>query len=291
MPQTATTGQLENASREMMAAARYAIEHNAPVYGLVQHYKLRKGHDTGVFPKFGQMTMSQLSDGIDMVDEEELGMSTVSVTTNEFGAKIILTDKLLRENDAVTWQVPGKQLGDAYKRLRETELINLFTSLNGGTNFGAAAAAFSITNVSSVVAIAKTDKMGDDLSIVHHPVSIMRLARDISTQGSGIIRPLPEGYSSRLFSKGAWTGYMVWDVPVFQSGNITRDSSDDAIGAIMDKTALGVLEEKSFGQERQRDASLRATELNAVSDFAAFELDDTLGAGLTYDAVDPSTSA
>ena len=290
MPQTATTGQLENASREMMTSARYTHEHNAPVYGLVQHYQLRKGHDTGIFPKFGQMTMSQLTDGIDMVDEEELGMPTVSVTTNEFGAKVILTDKLLRENDAVVWAVPGRQMGDAYVRLRETELIGLFTSLNGGTNFGAAGAAMSVGNISSVVAIAKTDKMGSDLSIIHHPVAVLRLARDLSTIGSGVTRPLPEGYSARLMTK-AWKGYMVWDVPVFESGNITRDGSDDAIGAIMDKMALGFLEEKAMSQEKERDASLRAWELNVVTDFAAFELDDTLGAGLTYDAVDPSTSA
>jgi hypothetical protein len=28
-----------------------------------------------------------------------------------------------------------------------------------------------------------------------------------------------------------------------------------------------------------------------VSDYAVFELDDTLGAGLTYDAADPDTDA
>jgi hypothetical protein len=290
MPQTATTGQLENASREMMTTARFTIEHNAPIYGLVMHFTLKKGHDTGIFPKFGQMTMNQLTDGIDMVDEEELGMTTVPVQTNEFGAKIIMTDKLLRENDAVTFAVPGRQLGDAYKRLRETELAALFTSLNGGTNFGTAGAAFSIGNATSVVSIAKTDKMGDNLSIIHHPIAVMRLARDLSTVGSGIIRPLPEGFSSRLLGM-AFSGYKVWDVPVFETGNLTRDSGDDAIGVIMDKMALGMLEEKSFGQERERDASLRAWELNAVTDMAAFELDDTLGAGLTYDAADPSTTA
>ena len=32
-----------------------------------------------------------------------------------------------------------------------------------------------------------------------------------------------------------WSGYRVWDVPIFETGDITRDSSDDAVGAIFDK--------------------------------------------------------
>ena len=290
MPQISSTGQLENASREMIKESRYTLEHNAPVWATVTHYTLQKGSDTGLFPKVGQVTISQLTEGVDMVDEEEIGMSTVSVTTNEFGARIILTDKLLRQNVAANWAMVGRQFGDGQKRLRETELINLFSALNGGTSFGAAAAEFKAANATSVVAIAKTDKMGDDLVMVQHPNAVMRLARDLSTIGSGTLRPLPEGYSARLLGK-AWTGYRIWDVPVFESGNITRDSNDDAIGAIYSKPALGVLESLAPSQEKQRDASLRAWELTWVSDFAAFEQDDSLGAPLTYDAADPSTSA
>ena len=35
--------------------------------------------------------------------------------------------------------------------------------------------------------------------------------------------------------------------------------------------------------ENQRDASLRATEIVMTADYGVFELDDTRGAGLTYD--------
>jgi hypothetical protein len=289
MAQISTTGQLESAAREMMTRARYTMEHNAPVYGLVQHYKLAKGHDTANFPKFGQMTISALSEGIDMVDEEDLGMTNVSVTTGEFGAKIIMTDKLLRENTAVTWAVPGRQMGDAYTRLRETELINLFTSLNGGTRYGAANTDFSAANVIACISVAKADKVGTALNIIHHPNCISTLAKDLTTIGTTNMRPLPEGYSSRLMNN-YWTGIRINGSHVFETGNIERDSGDDATGAIMDEMALAVLEEKTFGQERERDASLRAWELNVVTDFAAFELDDSLGVGLFYKADDPSTS-
>jgi len=254
------------------------------------HDRLGKGEDTGVFFKVGQMDMADLDDGVDMVDEEDFGLTAISVTTAEVGAKIILTDKMMRQQTKLNFATVGRQMGDGYKRKRETDGIALFASLNGGTTFGAAAAAFSAANATSVVSIAKTDKMGDDLVIIQHPNAVMRLARDLTTIGSGTLRPMPDGYSARLMTK-AWKGYMIWDAPVFETGNIVRDSADDAIGVIKGKDAIGYLESKTFGSEKERDASLRAWEVNYVADYAVFENDDTLGAPLTFDAADPSTSA
>ena len=289
MPTISTTGALEAASKEMISTARFTAEHNAPVWGLVSHFTLTKGEDTGIFPKFGQFTISDLSEGQDMVDEQDLGMSSVSVTTSEVGAKVVLSWKLLRQNVAANFQTAGRQFGDASKRKREADLINLFSGLNGGTTLGAAAAAFSAANATSCVAIAKTDKYGEDLAMIVHPNSAMRLARDTTTVGSGTVRPLPEGYSARLL-QNAWTGHSIWGVPIFETGNIGRDSSDDMIGAIMGKDALGTLTSAEPFQGKTYDLSLRAGELVYVEDYAAFEFDDSRGAPLTYDAADPATS-
>ena len=287
MPQISTTWQLENASGELIDAARYTAEHNAPVFGLAGQFTLKKGQDTAVFPKGGQMSFSDLQEGTDIVDEEDIGMSTVSVTPSEVGAKIILSDKLLRQNMAVTFQMIGRQLGEGYTRKRENDLISLFSGLDA--SHGAATKSFSSANVTSVVGIAKADKYGDNNAIVHHPNAVMNLASDLSTIGSATIRPLPEGYSARLLSK-AFKGFMIWDVPVFETGNITRDSDGDAIGAIINKgDCLGVLQSSSYTTEKERDASLRAWEVVATADYVAFELDDSRGAPLTYDAADPST--
>ena len=205
MAQISTTGQLENASQEMIESARYTAEHNAPLEALVTKFTLKKGQDTGVFPKVGQISMSSLAEGQDIIDEEDIGMTTVSATPAEVGCKVILTDKLLRQNDAVTFQMIGKQMGDGGKRVRETDIASLFSALNGGTEHGGTGAAFSVANVSAVVGIAKSDKYGDDLAMVQHPNAVLRLAKDLSTVGSGTIRPLPEGYSARLLSM-AWRG-------------------------------------------------------------------------------------
>ena len=122
--------------------------------------------------------------------------------------------------------------------------------------------------------------------MVHHPNAVMRLARDLSTIGTGQTRPLPEGYFASLLGK-QWSGYKVWDVPVFETGDITRDASDDAIGAIADKEALAVLRSGVPKTYKDMLHRRRAWELGFVSEWLAFELDDTKGAPITADAVNP----
>jgi hypothetical protein len=292
MPQISTTGQLENAAKEMIDTARYTSEHEAPVTAAVSQFTLRKGEDTGVFPKVGQMVVNGLNEGQDMITEQDINMTTVSVTTSEVGGKVILSDKLLRENTQNIMQIVGRQLGDAMKRKRERDIIALFSALNGGTTYGSAGTTFSASNATGVVSTAITDKVGTDgsMTIIQHPNAVSALARDVATIGSGTVRPLPEGLSSRLVGS-AFRGIVIWSCPVLQTAEIDRDGSDDAIGAILSKDALGVLSQLQPSTEKQRDASLRAWELNIVSDYAAFELDDTRGVSLTYDAADPSTTA
>ena len=53
---------------------------------------------------------------------------------------------------------------------------------------------------------------------------------------------------------------------------------------------MAVLNFVETRQERQRDASLRATEVVMTSDYGVFELDDTKGAGLIFDAAALATN-
>jgi len=257
---------------------------------LVEKFTLQKGSDTLIVPKVGQMTVGALVEGQDLVDEEEIGMSTVSVQASEVGAKIIITDKLLRENTQQIWQIVGRQLGEAMARKKDGDILDLFTSLNGGTNLGATTKNLSLQNAASVIGTAKAEKYGSDLRMVHHPNAILYLNRDLTGVAQGTIRPIPSGFSEDRLGP-FWTGIRLSGVPVFEDGNIEEDSSGDGVGAIFDKGALGVLTSVAMNRERQRDASLRATELVVTSDYSAFEIDDSRGAGMTYVVSNPATNA
>jgi hypothetical protein len=288
MPQTSTTGNLENAQKIILAASRYTEEHNAPAMGLIEPFSLPKGGKTVTVPKVGQMTISDLQDGIDIVDEEDISMTTVDLTAAEVGAKVILTDKLVRQAADNVFSIVGRQLGDGMARKKDTDVHALYAALNGGTTLGAATKYMSLANVAGAIAYAKANKFGTQLYILQHPNAVFKIASEAVTASQYAI---PKGWSEDLLGN-FWSGIRpINNVPIFEDGNLSVDSSDDAIGVIADKSALAVLKSVDTNTERQRDASLRATEIVMTADYGVFELDDAKGAALTFDAAAPSSSA
>ena len=289
MAQTATTGNLENAQRIILASARYTEEHNAPAMALIESFSLPKGSKQVTVPKVGQMSMTDLQDGIDIVDEEEIGMTTVDLTASEVGAKVILTDKLVRQAADNVMSIVGRQLGDGMARKKDTDVHALYSGLNGGTTLGAAGATMSLANVAGSIAYTKANKFGSQTYILQHPNAVFDIANTAVTASSTY--PVPAGWSEDLLGNFFSGLRPLNGVPIFEDGNLSVDASDDAVGVIADKSALAVLKSIDTRTERQRDASLRATELVMTADYGVFELDDSRGAPLTYDAAAPSTSA
>jgi len=283
MAQTATTGNLENAQKIIINAARYTEEHNAPALALIEKFNLPSGAKQVTVPKVGQMTMSDLTDGQDIIDEEEIGMTTVDLTASEVGAKVILTDKLVRQSAPNVMSIIGRQLGDGMARKKDNDVTALYTNLNEGTKLGTAGTSFKASNVQAIIAYAKANKFGSQLYILHHPNAVAFLSKETAVVASAGSNSVPEGWSADLLAN-FWSGLRPMNnVPIFEDGNITEDSSGDGIGVIADKSAMAYLTSVETRTERQRDASLRATEVVMTSDYGVFELDDTRGAGLTYD--------
>ena len=286
MPQAATTGNLESAQKIILAAARYTEEHNAPAMALIESFTLPKGAKQVTVPKVGQMSMSDLVDGQDIVDEEEIGMTTVDLTAAEVGAKVILTDKLVRQASDNVMSIVGRQLGDGMARKKDNDVTALYSGFS--TDLGASGRPFDVGNVAAAVAYAKGSNFGSQIYINHHPFTVFDLAKEAA--GTAATYPMTPGWSQDLLGN-FWSGIRpIFGVPVFEDGNITRTTPAATVGVIADKSALAVLKSVETRTERQRDASLRATELVMTSAYGVFELDDSRGAALTLDSTTPATT-
>ena len=288
MPQTATTGNLESAQKIIIASSRYTEEHNAPAMALIESFTLPKGHKQVTVPKVGQMSMSDLTDGQDIVDEEDIGMTTVDLTASEVGAKIILTDKLIRQSAENVMSIVGRQLGDGMARKKDTDVHALYSGLNGGTTLGTSGTTLKLANVAAAIAYAKANKFGTQLYILHHPNTIFDIANTAVTASQTY--PVPKGWSEDLLGNFFSGLRPLNGVPLFEDGNLDNSTAAATVGVIADKSALAVLKSVETRTERQRDASLRATALVMTSDYGVFELDDSRGAAMTYDASAPSTT-
>tara|TARA_R100001594_G_scaffold56213_1_gene90033 strand:+ start:7526 stop:8401 length:876 start_codon:yes stop_codon:yes gene_type:complete len=289
--QTATTGNLENAQRIIISSARYTEEHNAPALALIEQFTLPKGAKQVTVPKVGQMSMSDLVDGQDIIDEEEIGMTTVDLTASEVGAKIILTDKLVRQSAPNVFSIIGRQLGDGMARKKDTDVIALYSSLNGGTDLGADGRLMNAANVHAIISNAKANKFGSQVYIVHHPNAVAQLSKQSATIAGTAGGELSSGWSVDLL-KNFYSGLRpINGVSIFEDGNIDKVTGvDSGIGVIADKSAMAALTSVDTRTERQRDASLRATEVVMTSDYGVFELDDSRGAPVTFEIGDLATS-
>jgi hypothetical protein len=280
MAQTATTGELESASKTIVATARYTEEHNAPALALIEKFSLPKGAKSVTVPKVAQMSMSDLVDGQDIIDEEDIGMTTVSLTAGEVGGKVIVTDKLLREQVTSVFSMIGRQLGDGMARKKDTDVIELWPNLNGGTSLSADNQTFSTANVHAAIAYAKANKFGNQLYIVHHPNAVATLSKaSATTADTAAAAGLTNGWSVDLL-QNFYSGLRpINGVSIFEDGNIEKISGQDSgYGVVADKTAMAYLSSMETRTERERDASLRAWEIVITADYGVFELDDSRGA-------------
>ncbi len=299
MPQTATTGNLANAQNTIIKEARYTQEASSPSWQLIEKMSLPPGASTVRVPKVGQYTIADLTDGTDLTAEASIGMTTVDLTATERGAKVILTDKLVRQNGTTgIFEMVGRQFGDAASRKQEQDVQSLYAGLNGGVAFGAAGATFSLSNFAGTIAKARgggassTSSGGsepfDPDYAVHHPHAVFEVTRSATAIGSGTNQSVNERREEALLRRFFSINFN--GVDLFESKNLFVDASGDATGVVAQRDALVGLTSVNWRAERERDASLRATEVVFTADYGVFELDDNHGAPLLYDATAPADS-
>ena len=292
--QAATTGQLEEAQRIAIEQTRYTAEFKAPMKSLVEHMRLQKGEKSITVPKVGQMTAIGLTDGIDLSATEDIGMTTTSLTTSEVGLKVILTDKLVRQENEDVFRIVGRQMGDAMARKADKDLLGLFSGFS--TELGATTRDLELGNLAVCAGYPEANKFPMPVSIVAHPWSIFQVMSSVTlgiaggTAKGGAITPasFPADFSQERLKD--FYKFSINGIPVWQDGNITVDGNNDGQGAVFSKESLVFVESVGFNTERERDASLRATELVVTSDYGVFELDDLYGAGMLFQADTPATN-
>ncbi len=285
--QIASTVDLITAQRVVIANALFTEEHKRPTTNLVSPFSLGQGEKSLVVPSVAQMSAAKLTDGVDMTESENIGLSTNTVSPVEAGLKVILSDKLVRQLNESVFAIVGTQVGEAMATIKETDTIALFPSLNGGTDLGADNKLLTLDNLSACISVARANKYGENLVIIHHPNAIFAVAKDFFASS-------PQRLDAPSFVDGVvkdFFNFMINRVPIFETGHIPKvGSTDSGRGVIMDRAALGFLTSVGMTSAMERDESLRATELVIVSDYIAFELEDARGAPMRYEILDHVTN-
>lgn len=271
---TSTT--LDDLFVNIIAQARFTAEEQSLLMGLVTRYDI--GADAGKtiqVPKYPAIAAADLTEGTDM-SSTTVSTSSVTITVQEVGAQVVLTDVAAMGAGNPAEEL-GTVLGNAIATKMDQDLIALFDGFS--SSLGAAAQEITVADLFKAAATLRTNKVTGPLAAVVHPYQAYQLKANLTNTFAN-----PNGGDAQ--NTAMVNGYVgtIAGIDIYESANITIDGNDDAKGAVFAPEALAIAMKRDFQIEPQRDASLRAFELNATAVYGVGELDDSYGVEMFFDA-------
>lgn len=280
------TSNLANAQKIMLASMRFTMEFKGIAKQLVENIPLKKGHKNVTVNKYGTITARALTEGVEIVDAQELTNTTLTITPGEVGLKSIITLKLIRQGMDNVHRSTGTILGNAMNKKQDQDIVANFDNFAKTTP--GAGSALNWTHLlaarSYIETGGTTNEPPPDTVGIHgclHPEQIADVVADVAVRGT---YPVPTGYSDELI-RNYWRGRdKAYGMNLFVDGNIARDSSDDAKGAVFHRSAIIYVESQAIETFEEFKAALRGWEMVSVSDYAEGEYKDEWGFEVYSDA-------
>ena len=270
----------------MVGAARFTYEHNSICPQVFTRMTLDPGEKSVYIPKFGGVSAKDLTDGVDMTESQSLTITGTTHTTDEAGCKVIITRKLRHQLKADAYAAAGRVIGNAMWKKMDEDGLGLFSGLD--TTVGAAGTAFSIDYMQVAVTqcYAQAEPVPMPMVCVLHANQLHEVVDLLATPGTNNV---PDVIQSNAL-KQYWRGNdKLYGCPIFSTGRISVDTSDDAYGAVFSKEAFIYLVGWEPDNWVEEDKSLRGWEIGIVADYGMVEEDGGYGRALLFDASTPTS--
>jgi len=258
-----TLSQLQDTIPTVISKARFTEMFNFPLAALVQNIPKKGKGSTVNIPYWGTLTASTLTEGNDMVATQTMKDTNVQVTLNEVGAKVILTDNLIEDDQEEVKGVAGTLLGNCLGLKRDQDLWALFdngTTLGGGSDatMGIIAAGRAILQGNPV---SSGGPCPGPYTVALHPYVTLDFV-DVITPTTPATDTGPTGGLPEEILRQYQIGRL-FGMRMIEDGN-TPPASAKSKGGIIGPQSIILATAREWNVEPERDASLRAWELNCV---------------------------
>lgn len=282
-----STSNLTNGQRIVIASAKEAFEPAAPDPDLIESERIPTGSKQWDISTYARLTDAQaLTEGVDLSSVQQLATNTLQLTPAEHGILVTLSNRLIRrQGDSSVVTVAGRQIGSSLRRRMAKDVISLYDGfskviVNAGN-------AMDITHFRGAAAYLLTDNNSSfgpapmPLQAALHIEQISDIIADLSDTAP---RGTTTGITEELINRW-WRGSdKLYGIPIFHSGNIERDSGNDAKGAIFASGALYMVIANDSDVTEEDDNSLRAREYGIFQEWAEGERADPHGVEVYSDA-------
>ena len=272
-----TTTTLDDLFTSIVREAIFTAQESSLVRNLVTTYDISGDDGKAIqVPVYPEVSAAGLTEGTDM-SSTAVSTTSVTITAAEVGVQAVLTDLAARSSSRDIAGDLGKVLGEGIAKKMDEDLIALFDGFS--TSVGSAGTELITSYIFSAAARLDNANAPGQKYMVIHPYQAYNLKANLTNTFAN-----PNG--GDLQNEAMRNGYVgtLAGVDIFESANITRDGSDDAKGAVFVPQALGLAVKWDINMEPQRDASLRAYELNATACYGVAELKDDYGIEMYFDA-------
>ena len=248
-------------------------------------------------PKYGTVNTFALTEGVDMSMAQEITDTGLAITPAEFGSQVVITDLQLMTTKDEFFRVAGRLLGDGFDRQREQTLCDDMD------NFSVAVgSAGDLLNLGVVMALYASIKYNapadgtagrggepgpDPIYGFYTPSTIHSLRKTMvgGIGAAGVTQITPDLGRTQYQDE-----FLAGGVNIRGTVNFNKDTSDDVKGGVISKEALiGVQLGGGPSAEKERDASLRAWEVNFVGRWARAEYADAWGRESLADSALPTS--
>lgn len=235
--------------------------------------------------QYGAANPRQVAEGEDVVPTVFDKSLLATLTPYTYADQFLITDERVRTDGPDSVRTDGaEELGGAFAEDVDQNITGNFASLTGGT-VAPSSGTLSILDFMLARSVLQTNKARGPFFAVVHPYQWYRM---VALAGSATYSfNQSPAFQDRLV-ENYFVSPLLGDVIFVVTPNITVPSSGTAVGAMYARAAIGYDERKAFMIETQRDASRRATELNASMDYATGVLRATTGVQLKGLATNPS---
>ena len=287
-----STSNLTNGQRIVIASAKEAFEPAAPDPDLIEGERIPTGVKQWDISTYARLTDAQaLTEGVDLSSVQQLATNTLQLTPAEHGILVTLSNRLIRrQGDSSVVTGAGRQIGASLRRRMAKDVIALYDGFS--KSIVVSTNAIDITHFRGAAAYLLTDNntsFGPAPMPLHAALHIEQISDIISdlTDASGTSAgraPFSSGLSEEMVQRW-WRGSdRLYGIPIFHSGNISRDSGDDAKGAIFASGALYMVVANDADVTEEDDNSLRAREYGIFQEWAEGERADPHGVEVFSDA-------
>ena len=271
------SGNLENMSKIIISNAIANVEPAGPTNQLVARYDIPAGSKQVNIPLWTRNDAAAITEGIDISVPQQIGATVETMTGEEHGILIFVSDRLQHQNNEDVLSHVGEVQGNALGRLLDTDLVTLFRSFDKEiVDSTSSLVDGTIVHLAGAVSYLRTDNSSGqygpaygELNAVFHPEHIRRIAQDLTGLSKTNYTVPTDGttYASGISEdvlKNYYRGNMgIFGISIYEDGNIVKGAevANTASGGIFQREALALAIEHEMTAEQERDASLRGTEV------------------------------